>query len=43
MARLNARFGAEPIWITAREAAADAAMADWTSRKLGSALAGAAQ
>lgn len=43
MARLNARFGAEPIWITAREAAADAAMADWTARKLGTALAGAAR
>lgn len=43
MARLNARFGAEPTWITAREAAADAAMADWTTRKLGTALAGAAQ
>ncbi len=43
MARLNARFGSEAIWITAREAAADAAMADWTTRKLGTALAGAAQ
>ena len=43
MARLNARFGGEQVWITAREAAADAAMADWTTRKLGSRLAGAAQ
>ncbi|WP_255435478.1 hypothetical protein [Paracoccus sp. S1E-3] len=43
MARLNARFGAEPVWITAREAAADAAMGDWTTRKLGTVLAGAAQ
>lgn len=43
MARLNARFGGEPVWITAREAAADAAMADWTSRKLGTALAATPQ
>ncbi len=42
MARLNARFGADPVWITARETAADAALADWTAWKLGTALAGTA-
>ncbi|MFD1796551.1 hypothetical protein FQV27_13540 [Paracoccus aurantiacus] len=40
LARLDARFRGDPAWITAREAAADAAIADWTQHRLGTSLAG---
>lgn len=40
MARLETRFGADPAWITARDAAADQAAADWTGQDLAKRLAG---
>lgn len=34
--RLDARFGADPDWIAARDKAADLALEDWTSNQLAS-------
>ncbi|RQP05851.1 MAG: hypothetical protein D1H97_10715 [Paracoccus sp. BP8] len=40
MARLDARFGADPAWIEARDQAADLALADWTRQDLARRLSG---
>ena len=40
MARLDARFGADPDWIKARDAAADLAAEDWAGQDLATLLAG---
>ncbi|QRZ14215.1 hypothetical protein JWJ88_11985 (plasmid) [Paracoccus methylovorus] len=40
MARLDARFGADPAWIRARDKAADLALEDWTRHRLAQRLAG---
>ncbi|MDF3855276.1 sel1 repeat family protein [Paracoccus sp. P2] len=39
MARLEARFGADPIWLRARDRAEELALEDWTRRKLAQRLA----
>ncbi len=40
LARLDARFGADPAWIETRNAAADLAMEDWTGRGLATRFSG---
>lgn len=40
MARLDARFGADPAWLQTRAAAEQQALADWTGQNLASVLAG---
>jgi hypothetical protein len=40
MARLDARFGPDPDWIKARNAAADLAAGDWSGQNLAARLAG---
>ena len=40
MARLDARFGPDPDWIKARDAAADLAAGDWSGQNLAARLAG---
>ena len=39
MDRVEARFGSDPAWITARDAAADRAAALWDEKSLATALA----